>query len=357
MVDSVALLGSTGSIGTQTLDVARTHGVAVRALAANSDIATLEAQIREFRPALCAVADEDAARDLRVRVADTATRVLSGSDGVLDAARIDCGAVVNAIVGRAGLAPTIAAIEVGNTLALANKESLVCAGVRVMALAREKRVRILPVDSEHSAIFQCLQGAAGNKVRRVILTASGGPFRGMTRDALRTVTREDALRHPSWSMGAKITVDSATMMNKGLEFIEAMRLFDLEPQQISVVVHPQSVVHSAVEFEDGAVIAQLGTPDMRLPIQYALSYPERLPSPAPTLELAQYGALTFEEPDLDAFPALALAMRCAPLGDEVCGALNDANETAVAQFLSGEIAFYEIFERVNGAIAHIIRDM
>ncbi|MDR3209225.1 MAG: 1-deoxy-D-xylulose-5-phosphate reductoisomerase [Oscillospiraceae bacterium] len=348
---TIAVLGSTGSIGTQTLDVAERLGIRVAALTANRNTALLEAQTRRFRPALAAVAEEGAARDFKVRVADMDVRVVSGADGVLEAAAVPCGTVVNALVGRAGLAPTLRAVSLGRTLALANKESLVCAGERVMSLARETGARILPVDSEHSAIFQCLEGAAGNPVRRILLTASGGPFRGMSREQTRAVTPADALRHPNWSMGAKVTVDSATLMNKGLEYIEAMRLFDLAPEQIRVLVHPQSVVHSAVEFADGAVLAQLGSPDMRLPIQYALTYPARLECPAPRLDLAAIGALTFEEPDVRAFPCLALAMDAAARGDAVCAALCDANESAVARFLRGEIGFLEIYDAVYAAVS------
>ncbi|MDR1064758.1 MAG: 1-deoxy-D-xylulose-5-phosphate reductoisomerase [Oscillospiraceae bacterium] len=357
MTDSIVLLGSTGSIGTQTLDVCRALGLRVSAFAAGGNIDLLERQATEFHPELVAVCDENAARALETRLRGSGVRVLSGEAGVLEAARLDCGTLVNAVSGSAGLSPTLEAARLGRRIALANKESLVIAGERVMALARETGAEIIPVDSEHSAIFQCLQGAGGNKIKKLILTASGGPFYGETREEtlrkMRNATPETALAHPNWSMGAKISVDSATMMNKGLELIEAMRLFDLRADEIEVLIHRQSIVHSAVEFEDGAVIAQLGTPDMRLPIQYALTYPRRLPGAAPTLDLAAVGALTFEKPDMDAFPCLALAYETAGRGDHACRALCEADERAVSMFLAGEIGFLDIGEYVKAALTNI----
>ena len=304
---ALSLLGATGSIGRQTLDVAEHLGLGVCALAAGKRVRELEEAARRFRPRLAVLYDEAAAAELKIRLADTETKVLSGMGGLLEAASMEeADTVLAAMSGAVGLFPALRALEAGKKLALANKETLVCAGNLVTALAKEKGLPLLPVDSEHSAIFQCLQG--GGEVRRILLTASGGPFRTLSGEALKTVTKEDALKHPNWAMGPKITVDSATLMNKGLEFIEAMWLFDLPPEKITVLVHPQSVVHSAVEFVDGAVIAQLGTPDMRLPIQLALTWPERKPSPAPALDLTKTAPLTFEEPDLRRFPCLALAM-------------------------------------------------
>ncbi|MDR1589910.1 MAG: 1-deoxy-D-xylulose-5-phosphate reductoisomerase [Oscillospiraceae bacterium] len=342
--DSVVLLGSTGSIGTQTLDVARSLKMRVAALAAGGgDVPLLERQAREFVPELIAVYDGGAARELEKRLSGLGIRILSGEDGVLEAARFPRGTIVNAIGGAAGIAPAIESAGLGGRkLALANKESIVCAGERIMELSRRGGAEIIPVDSEHSAIFQCLQGEQANEIKSLILTASGGPFYGKTREQMRGVTPEEALRHPNWSMGRKITIDSATMMNKGFELIEAMRLFSLPPEKIRVLIHRQSVVHSAVEFEDGAIIAQLGAPDMRLPIQYALTYPERLASPAAALDLTKTGALTFEEPDTEAFPALSLARRAAALGGTACAALNGSNDAAVKLFLEKKISFDRI---------------
>ena len=340
---ALSILGATGSIGRQTLDVAAHLGIEVCALAAGKRVRELEEAARRFRPRLAVLYDEAAAADLKVRLADTGTKVLSGMGGLLEAAALEeADTVLAAMSGAVGLRPALGAIEAGKKLALANKETLVCAGQLVTALAKEKQVPLLPVDSEHSAIFQCLQG--GGEVRRILLTASGGPFRTWSREQLRTVTKEDALRHPNWSMGPKITVDSATLMNKGLEFIEAMWLFDLSPEKITVLVHPQSVVHSAVEFADGAVIAQLGTPDMRLPIQLALTWPERKPSPAPALDLTKTAPLTFEAPDTERFPCLKLAMECAARpGMADCAVMNAANEEAVGAFLRGQIGFMQIY--------------
>ncbi len=346
----LSLLGATGSIGRQTLDVAEHLGLGVCALAAGKRVRELEEAARRFRPRLAVLYDEAAAAELRIRLADTETKVLSGMGGLLEAASMEeADTVLAAMSGAVGLFPALRALEAGKKLALANKETLVCAGNLVTALAKEKGLPLLPVDSEHSAIFQCLQG--GGEVRRILLTASGGPFRTLSGEALKTVTKEDALKHPNWAMGPKITVDSATLMNKGLEFIEAMWLFDLPPEKITVLVHPQSVVHSAVEFVDGAVIAQLGTPDMRLPIQLALTWPERKPCPAPALDLTKTAPLTFEEPDLRRFPCLALAMACAGhRGTADCAVMNAANEEAVGAFLRGQIGFTQIYDLVAAVL-------
>ena len=347
---ALSLLGATGSIGTQTLDVAEKLGLPVCALAARQSVAPMEAAARRFAPKLAVLYDEKAAADLRVRLADTETKVLSGMEGLLEAAALpEADTVLAAMSGAVGLNPALRALEAGKRLALANKETLVCAGELVTAKAREIGAELLPVDSEHSAIFQCLQGRG--EVKRILLTASGGPFRTFSPEALAKVTRADALKHPNWRMGPKITVDSATLMNKGLEFIEAMWLFGLRPEQIRVLVHPQSVVHSAVEFIDGAVIAQLGTPDMRLPIQLALTWPERKPCPAPPLDLTKTAALTFEEPDLVRFPCLKLAMDCASRrGTADCAVMNAANEVAVGAFLEDRIGFTEICSLVSRAL-------
>ena len=349
----LSLLGATGSIGRQTLDVAEHLGLGVCALAAGKRVRELEEAARRFRPRLAVLYDEAAAAELKIRLADTETKVLSGMGGLLEAASMEeADTVLAAMSGAVGLFPALRALEAGKKLALANKETLVCAGNLVTALAKEKGLPLLPVDSEHSAIFQCLQG--GGEVRRILLTASGGPFRTLSGEALKTVTKEDALKHPNWAMGPKITVDSATLMNKGLEFIEAMWLFDLPPEKIKVLVHPQSVVHSAVEFVDGAVIAQLGTPDMRLPIQLALTWPERKPSPAPALDLTKTAPLTFEEPDLRRFPCLALAMACAGhRGTADCAVMNAANEEAVGAFLRGQIGFTQIYDLVAAALERL----
>jgi len=347
---ALSILGATGSIGRQTLDVAERLGLPVCALAAGKRAVELEGAVRRFRPKLAVLYDEEAAAELRVRLADTETKVLSGMGGLLEAASLpEADTVLAAMSGAVGLRPALRAIEAGKKLALANKETLVCAGELVTALAREKGTPLLPVDSEHSAIFQCLRG--GGEVRRILLTASGGPFRSLSREELKHVTKEDALKHPNWTMGPKITVDSATLMNKGLEFIEAMWLFGLPPERITVLVHPQSVVHSAVEFVDGAVIAQLGTPDMRLPIQLALTWPERKPSPAPALDLTKTAPLTFEEPDPERFPCLRLAMECAGrYGTADCAVMNAANEEAVGAFLRDRIGFTQIYELVAAVV-------
>ncbi len=349
-MSTLTVLGSTGSIGKQALEVAKLRGFEIYALTANSAVAELETQIREFRPRLAALADEKKAAELTIRVADTDTKVLYGVDGVCECAGGGADIVLNGIVGMAGLRPTLAAIKVGSEIALANKETLVAGGRLVMDAAREKDVRILPVDSEHSAIFQSLQGCASHdEISRIILTASGGPFFGMTKDALSQVTLAQALRHPNWSMGAKITVDSATMMNKGLELIEAVWLFDVKPSQIDIVVHRQSIIHSLVEYSDHSVIAQLGVPDMRIPIQYALTYPHRFSSPVRPLKLEEWGKLTFESPDDEAFPCVKLCRNAIEKGGLYPAAANSANEAANELFREGKIGFMEIPELVAGA--------
>ena len=355
MKRTISILGSTGSIGRQTLEVAEACGHRVAALTVKGSVELAEEQARKFRPELVAAVDEKAAADLRVRLADTPTRVAGGEQALLEAAVLPrADTVVTAVVGIAGLRPTLAAIDAGKRIALANKETLVCAGELVMARAREKGADIVPVDSEHSAIFQCLQGCRDRgEVRRLIITASGGPFFGKGREELSQVTREQALRHPNWSMGAKITIDSATLMNKGLEFIEAMRLYAMPPEKISVVVHRESIIHSLVEFVDGAVLAQLGTADMRLPIQYALTWPERTAGPATPLDLLRCPPLTFAAPDLEAFPCLALALECARKGGTSTAILNGANEAAVALFLNDKVKFLDIPRLVAGALDRV----
>ncbi|MBM6870770.1 1-deoxy-D-xylulose-5-phosphate reductoisomerase [Pseudoflavonifractor phocaeensis] len=340
----ISILGSTGSIGRQTLDVISGCGFQAVALTANRDVARMEEQCRQFRPELAVMMDPEAAQALRIALADTSVRVASGMEGLIEAASLPAAdTVVTAVVGMIGLRPTLAAIRAGKRIALANKETLVCAGQLVMDEAARCGVDIVPVDSEHSAIFQCLQGCRDRgEVKRLILTASGGPFWGKTREELEGVTVADALHHPNWSMGAKITVDSATMMNKGLEFIEAMRLYRLPPEKISVLIHRQSIVHSLVEYCDNAVLAQLGTPDMRVPIEYALTWPNRGPAVAQALDLTACGALTFAPPDDAAFPSLPLAIEAAKRGGTATAILNGANEAAVGRFLAGEIGFLEI---------------
>lgn len=352
MTKTISILGSTGSIGRQTLDVIPQLGVTVAALTAGTNVERIEAQCRQFQPKLAVMATEDAARDLRARLSDLDIEIQSGMDGLIAAAtHPEADTVVTAVVGMVGLRPTLAAIGAKKRIALANKETLVCAGELVMAAAKENGVDILPVDSEHSAIFQCLMGCHDRgEVRRLILTASGGPFFGMNRDQLRTVKKGDALKHPNWKMGEKITIDCSTMMNKGLEVIEAMRLYDLPLHQVDVVIHRQSIVHSLVEYRDGAVMAQLGTPDMRIPIQLALTYPRRLDNPAPALDLLTCGPLTFHAPDLKAFPCLALARQAAERGGTACAVLNGANEAAVALYLRDEIGFYDISDAVARAM-------
>lgn len=345
----IAVLGSTGSIGTQTLEIVREQrDIEITALAAGSNEKLLEAQIREFRPKLAALWEEKSARSLRDRVKDLPVQIVSGMEGLLEIARMEeTEILVTAIVGMLGIRPTIAAIEGGKTIALANKETLVTAGHIIMPLAKEKQACILPVDSEHSAIFQSLHGEQGNRIQKILLTASGGPFRGKKREELMQVQVEDALKHPNWSMGRKITIDSATMVNKGLEVMEAKWLFGVTPEQIQVVVHPQSVIHSMVEYEDGAVLAQLGTPDMRLPIQYALYYPNRRNLSGKRLDFYQLSSLTFEKPDLETFSGLKLAYLAMERGGNIPTAYNAANEKAVSLFLERRISFLEIPEIIN----------
>lgn len=355
MTKTISLLGSTGSIGRQTLQVARELGLTVAALTANRQVDLLERQAREFHPRLAVLYDRDAARQLRLRLSDTDIQVAEGPEGLLLAAQLpQADTVVTAVMGSVGLEPTLAAIRQKKRIALANKETLVCAGELVMAQAERWGADIVPVDSEHSAIFQSLQGCRDrNEVRRLLLTCSGGPFFGRSFRDLEGVTPADALKHPNWSMGAKITIDSATLMNKGLEVIEAMRLYRLPLAQVSVMVHPQSIVHSMVEFKDGAVLAQLGTPDMRLPIRYAMTYPERGENPAPPLDLLNSPPLTFLEPDRETFPCLRLAEEAAEAGGTACAILNGANEEAVRLFLAEKIGFYDISDLVAAARAAV----
>ena len=351
MTNTISILGSTGSIGRQTLDVAEQLGLRVAALTANSNVERMEAQCRKFRPRLAVMTEEAAAKELAVRLQDTSVKVLAGTDALVDAAVIpEAETVVTAVVGMVGLKATLAAIREKKRIALANKETLVCAGELVMSEADRCGAEIVPVDSEHSAIFQCLQGAGGNQPVRLLLTASGGPFRTWTREQMQNATRAQALKHPNWSMGAKITIDSASMFNKALEIIEAHWLFDMPPEKIQVVVHPQSIVHSAVEFADGAVLAQLGVPDMRVPIAYAMTYPRRIPTGSKPLDLFSIGTLTFEPGDPVRFPALRLAGECLNAGGAACTILNGANEMAVAAFLRDEIPFGAISRIVEGTL-------
>lgn len=347
----ISILGSTGSIGTQTLEVVRSNGdIQVTALAAGHNITMLEAQIREFRPSIACVWDEEKAAELKTAVADLPVKVVSGMEGLMEAAaEPEAEIVVTAVVGMIGIRPTIAAMEAGKDIALANKETLVTAGHIIMKLAREKGVRILPVDSEHSAIFQCLNGERehGNRIHKILLTASGGPFRGWTHEQLKTVTPADALKHPNWSMGHKITIDSSTMVNKGLEVMEARWLFDVDMDQIQVVVQPQSIIHSMVEFEDGAVMAQLGTPDMKLPIQYALYYPERRYLPGDRLDFEALSEIRFEKPDMETFRGLKLAYEAGRAGGTLPVVFNAANEKAVGKFLKGEISYLTIIDMIE----------
>ncbi|WP_294472148.1 1-deoxy-D-xylulose-5-phosphate reductoisomerase [uncultured Intestinimonas sp.] len=352
---TLSILGSTGSIGRQTLEVAQALDLPVAALTAHQNAALLEEQARRFRPELAVCAGPAAAADLKVRLADTPVRVAAGPEGLLEAAALPAAdTVVTAVVGIAGLEPTLAAVRAGKRIALANKETLVCAGELVMDQAEEYGAEILPVDSEHSALFQCLQGCRDRgEVRRLILTASGGPFFGWSREALAEVTPAQALKHPNWSMGAKISVDSATLMNKGLEYIEAMRLYHMPPEKISVVIHRESIIHSLVEYCDYAVLAQLGAADMRLPIQYALTWPERTPGPVRPLNLLECPSLTFQAPDLDAFPCLGLALEAARTGGTATAVLNGANEAAVGLFLAGKLSFPGIAQRVALALERL----
>ena len=352
MVKCVSILGSTGSIGRQSLDIISRMPIRVAALTAGTSVERMAQQCRQFRPELAVMASQEAAEKLQELISDLETSVSWGEEGLIRAATMesaDC--VITAVVGMLGLKPTLAAIRAGKRIGLANKETLVCAGEIVMAEAKKYGTEIIPVDSEHSAIFQCLMGMSHPKeIRRLVLTCSGGPFFGMTKQQLKSVTKADALKHPNWKMGAKITVDCATLMNKGLEVIEAMRLYRVPVEQVDVVIHRQSIVHSMVEFVDGAVMAQLGTPDMRLPIQLALTYPERMDCPVEKLDLIGCGELSFLKPDMESFPCLALARTCAKAGGTACPVMNGANEEAVARFLNDEIGFYDIYDLVSGAV-------
>ena len=353
MVKCVSILGSTGSIGRQSLDIiSHLPDVKVAALTAGTSVERMAEQCREFLPALAVMATQEAAQQLKNEISDLPVRVSFGEEGLIEAATIasaDC--VITAVVGMVGLKPTLAAIRAGKRIGLANKETMVCAGELVMAEARKYGVEIIPVDSEHSAIFQCLMGCEDPKeIKRLVLTCSGGPFFGMNKEQLQHVTKADALKHPNWKMGAKITIDCATLMNKGLEVIEAMRLYEMPIDQVDVVIHRQSIIHSMVEFVDGAVMAQMGAPDMRLPIQLALTYPQRTVCPVDPLDLLKCGPLTFSAPDLECFPCLALAMECAQKGGTACPVMNGANEEAVAKFLRDEIGFYDIYRLVRHAV-------
>ena len=345
----ISILGSTGSIGTQTLEVVENlKDIKVMAITGNSNIRLLEKQARKFQPELVAVMDEKHAEILKEKLSDMHIRVISGMDGLVEAATYEgVDTVVTSVVGNVGLKPTFEAIRAGKNIALANKETLVSAGQLVMDLAKKHDIKIYPVDSEHSAIFQSLQGNEGNKIERILLTASGGPFRGKKREELLHVTAADALKHPNWSMGNKITIDSATLMNKGLEVMEAKWLFGVDVDQIEVLVHPQSIVHSAVEYEDGAIVAQLGEPDMRVPIQYALTYPKRVKNPFPRVDFTQRSNLTFDKPDMETFKCLSLAYRALKTGGTLPAVLNGANEVAVARFLKGDIGFLDIPELIE----------
>ena len=352
MVNSVSILGSTGSIGRQSLDIISHLGLQVAALTAGTNAERMAQQCRQYRPKLAVMASPEAAEQLRQLTADLDMDIAYGEEGLIRAATVaeaDC--VITAVVGMVGLKPTLAAIRAGKRIGLANKETLVCAGELVMAEAKKFGTEIIPVDSEHSAIYQCLMGSNHSReIKRLILTCSGGPFFGMDKDALQRVTKADALKHPNWKMGAKITIDCATLMNKGLEVIEAMRLYHMPLEQVDVLIHRQSIVHSMVEFVDGAVMAQMGAPDMRLPIQLAFTYPERKGCIVDTLDLTTCGALTFSKPDMDAFPCLALARACAKAGGTACPVMNGANEEAVAMFLNDQIGFYDIYDRVSRAV-------
>ncbi len=354
MIKNISVLGSTGSIGTQTLDVARNLGLQVNALSAHSSIELLEEQIREFKPRLAVVFEEAKAKELRLSIADTSTKVLSGMDGLLELSGDDSDLMVNAIVGMVGLAPTLEAINSGKDIAFANKETLVAGGELVMNAVKEHGVKLLPVDSEHSAIFQCLQAAPPSKViKKILLTASGGPFFGKTADQLKDVTVEQALAHPNWSMGAKITIDSATMMNKGLEIIEAAWLFDTDPDDIEVVVHRESIIHSMIEFTDNSVLAQLGMPDMRIPIQYAITYPERYPSPVAELDWTKLSRMTFYSADDTTFKCLAACKKAMKKGGLYPAVANGANEVANRLFRDRKISFLDIGELVTSAVDNI----
>ncbi len=346
---NIAILGSTGSIGTQTLEVVRNNkDLQVMGLASGSNVEVMEQQIREFGPKLVVMYHEKAAKELRTRVNDLNVKIVSGMEGLLEMAVMpDIQVLVTAIVGMIGIRPTIAAIEAGKDIALANKETLVCAGHLIMPLARKNHVSVLPVDSEHSAIFQCLNGENKERIEKILLTASGGPFRGKTRDELTTISMEDALKHPNWTMGRKITIDSATMVNKGLEVIEAKWLFDVPFSQVQVIVHPQSIIHSMVQYVDGGIIAQLGIPDMKLPIQYALYYPDRRPMGGSRLDFFELSQITFEKPDMETFKGLSLAYEAGKIGGSMPTVLNAANEKAVNMFLQGKLSFLGIADLIE----------
>ncbi len=349
----IVLLGSTGSIGTQVLDVARLHNIKIKALSANSNVNLLADQAREYSPSFICIGDEDKYDELKRLIDDRRIKILCGKDGLCELASLACDMVVNAIVGTAGFLPTLTAIEAGNRIALANKESLVVGGEMIIAAARKKKIKIMPIDSEHSAIFQSLAGNEENRINKIILTASGGPFRGYTSEMLKRVTADQALKHPNWCMGPKITIDSATMMNKGLELIEAVWLFNVRADQVEIVVHPQSILHSAVEFDDGSVIGQLGVPDMRIPIQLALTYPKRYASCAKPLSLTDISCLTFEKPDDRVFPCMDIARSALEKGGNMPCIMNRANETAVKMFLDGKIKFFEIPEKIQWAMENV----
>lgn len=352
MTKNISVLGSTGSIGVQTLDVAKMHGIKVSALTANRSIDLLEKQAREFEPEMVAVLDHDSAKRLKIALSDTSIAVYSGEEGIKEAARCaQADTAVNAIVGVAGLMPTLEAIASGKNLALANKETLVAGGKVVREAINKTGIKLYPVDSEHSAIFQCLQGCPENSLKKVILTASGGAFFGRTKEQLRNVALKDALKHPNWSMGQKITIDSATMMNKGLEVIEASWLFGVPDEQIDVLIHRESIIHSMIQLKDNSVIAQLGVPDMRIPIQYALTYPERLESPVKELDLSEIASLSFAKPDYDTFECLAVCRKALRLGGLYPTVANAANEAAVALFMQGRIGFLQIPEYVGNAVS------
>lgn len=352
MIKKISVLGSTGSIGTQTLEIARyNQDIGITALAAGSNVELLEKQVREFHPKIACLWKEEAARELKRRIRDLDVKVVCGMEGLMEAAcEPEAQIVVTAVVGMIGIRPTIAAMEAGKDIALANKETLVTAGHIIMPLAKEKGVKILPVDSEHSAIFQCLQGAGENRIHKILLTASGGPFRGRSREQLAGVQPEDALKHPNWSMGRKITIDSSTMVNKGLEVMEAHWLFDVDMDQVQVVIQPASVIHSMIEYEDGAVIAQLGTPDMKLPIQYALYYPERRFLPGDRLDFTKLKEITFDEPDMETFRGLKLAYEAGKAGGSLPTVFNAANELAVSLFLEKKIPYLAITDLIQGAM-------
>ncbi len=350
----ISILGSTGSIGLQALEVAKMHNIKIQAISANKNIKILESQVREYNPEIVCVYDEKYYEELKLRLLDTNVKIVSGMEGLCEIANMqDVDIMLNSVVGMVGLLPTLTAIKNGTDIALANKETLVAGGHLVTKLAKENNVKIYPVDSEHSAIFQCLQGNKRKQLNKIILTASGGPFFGKTRSELEKVTIKDALNHPNWSMGSKITVDSATLMNKGLEFIEAMWLFDLSPEQIEIVVHRESIIHSAVEYNDYSVIAQMGVPDMKIPIQYAILYPERLNCPTKQLSLTDIGSLTFKKPDYETFECLTCAIKAIKAGGNKPAIVNSANEEAVKLFLEEKISFLKIGELVSKAMEEI----